>query len=234
MQCRFLEIALASENMLASLAFYRALGFEELATNDPHEYPYAVISDGRICVGLHGGEVESPVLSFVAPGLAESVRQNPPQGFRPVFTRFGDEDFHRAGFVDPDGHAITLLEARTFSPPETRVEDASLLGYFEGVSLPCGDLTAAAARWESLGFVALADPQQTNDALTLTSEALNIMLEPRADPREPSLVFSGSEHEARISLLKQRDFHFELELSGGGGARLRSPEGLSVRLLPDD
>lgn len=234
MQCRFLEIALGSEDILASLDFYRALGFADLHTNDPHEYPYAVISDGRLCIGLHAADVDSPALSFVSPGLADSIRQNPPGGFRAVFTRFGEDDFHQAGFVDPDGHLITILEARTFSPPETRVEDASLLGYFEGISLPCRDLVSGAARWEGLGFVAMADPAQAENVLTLTSDGLNVILETRAEPREPSLVFSGPDHEARVALLKQRDIDFELELSGGSGARLRSPEGLAVRLLPDE
>ena len=228
---RFLEISLHSPDILASLDFYRGLGFRELLTTDAHPHPYAVTSDGRACIGLHHRAADAPVITFVVPDLAAAVAGDLPAGLEPIYTRLGEDDFHEAGFVDSDGHVLTFLEARTFSPPAFGGDDTSLLGYFEGVLLPGNDLENAAARWESLGFVALDDPETSADGVLLTSDALNVHLRERAQHREPALLFSGPDLEARIALLKQRDVSFEQEIPGDQGACLRTPEGLAIRLL---
>lgn len=234
---RFLEISLASADILSSLAFYRALGFRELLTTDSHPYPYAVISDGRACIGLHNRTADAPVLSFVATGLAETLAAGPPTGFDPIYTRLDDDDFNEAAFADADGHTLTFLEARTFSPPAFDTDSVSLLGYFEGIALPSVDLESAAARWEGLGFVAFGDaaPSATtaSDSLLLASDSLNIYLHRRPQAREPAAIFSGPDLEARIALLKQREFEFEQEIPGANGARLRTPEGLAICLVAE-
>lgn len=234
MHCRFLELSLLSENVLASLDFYRALGFAELATIDAREHPYAVVSDGRACIGLHNREFASPSVSFVLQNVARTLAGSAPVGLSPVYTRFGDDDFHEAGFVDPEGHAVTFVEARTFSPPDLGAHDTSLLGYFEGLALPSRDPAAGIECWERLGFVALDDPDEAPNGVTLTSDALNLILHPQLQPREPVMVFSGPDIEARIAMLKQRSIDFELELPGEQGVYLRTPEGLLIRLMPGD
>ncbi|NNF51276.1 MAG: hypothetical protein HKN59_02445 [Gammaproteobacteria bacterium] len=233
MLSRFLEISLHSPDILTSLDFYRGLGFKELLTSDAHPHPYAVTSDGRACIGLHQRAADAPVISFVVPELAAVVARGLPEGLEPIYTRLGEDDFHEAGFVDGDGHVLTFLEARTFSPPAFGSDETSLLGYFEGIVLPSSDLDTAAARWESLGFVALDDPESSAGSVLLTSDALNVHLRDRAQNREPALLFSGPDLEARIALLKQRDFAFEQEIPGKRGACLKTPEGLAIRLLGD-
>lgn len=230
---RFLEISLHSHDILASLDFYRGLGFRELLTSDAHPHPYAVTSDGRACIGLHERASDVPVISFVVPELAAAVADGAPAGLEPIYTRLGDDDFHEAAFVDGDGHVLTFVEARTFSPPAFGSDDTSLLGYFEGILLPCGDPVAAAERWEGLGFVALNDPETSADSALLTSDALNVHLHRRARMREPALLFSGPDFEARIALLKQRGVAFEQEIPDFHGARLRTPEGLVICLLKE-
>lgn len=231
---RFLEISLHSPDILASLDFYRVLGFRELLTSDAHPHPYAVTSDGRACIGLHHRAADAPVISFVAPGLAAAVAAGLPAGLAPIYTRLGEDDFHEAAFVDGDGHVLNFLEARTFSPPAFGSDDTSLLGYFEGILLPCNDLVAAVARWEDLGFVALNDPETSADSVVLTSDALNVHLQRRARLREPALLFSGPDLEARIALLQQRDVAFEQGVPDLHGARLRTPEGLVICLGEED
>ena len=231
MHCRFLEISLPSADLLASMDFYRLLGFTELATNDAHEHPYAVVSDGRASIGLHGREAAGPELSFVSPGLAEAVAAGVPAGINPVSTRLGDDDFHRARFLDADGHSLTLLEARTFSPPAATDALDSLLGYFEGVALPCIDLEAGARRWEALGFVALGDEVDAATSVTLTSDAVNLILKTAPQPREPALLFSGSDIGTRVETLKQRGIDLLQEIPGEHGVQLRTPEGLLLCLF---
>ena len=57
---RFLEFSVRAEDILESLAFYKALGFTELAIGDVWKHKYAVVSDGDICIGLHDREFGSP------------------------------------------------------------------------------------------------------------------------------------------------------------------------------
>lgn len=234
MRCRFLEISLPSADLMASMDFYRLLGFTELATNDAHEHPYAVVSDGRASIGLHGRAAAGPELSFVSPGLADAVAAGVPAGLNPVTTRLGEDDFHRARFVDADGHVLTLLEARTFSPPAATDARDSLLGYFEGVALPCVDLDSGARRWEALGFVALDDENGAATSVTLTSDAVNLILKTAPQPRETALWFSGVDIGKRIETLRQRGVELVQEIPGEHGVQLRTPEGLLLCLFDSE
>lgn len=233
MRGRFLELSLKSDDIIASLAFYRTLGFSELLSNDVLEHPYAVCGDGRICVGLHDNTRDPVALSFVLPGLAEALAGGVPEGLTPSYTRLGEDDFHEAGFIDSDGQDICFIEARTFSPPAFAGENQSHLGYFEGLLLPSRDLAEAAARWERMGFVALGEAQPESAGLVLTSDHLNLHLRPRAQLREPALLFTGVDLGQRVASLKQRDVDFELEVADAIGVRLRTPEGLLIYLQED-
>lgn len=228
-RCRFLEVSVTSENILASLEFYRALGFEELPTGDAWEHPYAVVSDGRMVIGLHAREIESPTLSFVLPDLAATISSQLAPDLTMRYARTGDEHFHEAGFRDPGGQALMLLEARTFSPPDFAESDTSLLGYFEGYASHCRNIDASVACWEELGFIAMDDASARSRSVTLMSEGLNILLHEDPGLREPRLVYSSDELQARIALLRHRNF--ELELETAQEALLRSPEGLLISLI---
>lgn len=237
MHCRFLEISTASENVLESLEYYRALGFVELQSGDIWDHPYAVVSDGRVCIGLHAREFTSPALSFVLPGLAEVLGSTQPTHLDPTYSRLGDEQFHEAGFAAPGGQALMMLEARTFSPPGLPDTGSSVLGYFEGYALPCSDIEAGISCWESIGFVAIEDRREPRRQATLTSDNLNLLLVGDQSLREPALLFSSADLEERVALLQQRSFEIERIAPAGdapaAGARLRGPEGLVLQIVPE-
>lgn len=226
---RFLEISVACEDILQSLAHYRALGFVELLTGEAWNHPYAVVSDGRVCIGLHGKELASPSLSFVLPGLAKALNG----GFIPLlksdYAQLGEEQFHHAGFKDPSGQPFELLEARTFSPPNIPDTGSSLLGYFDGFALPCAHFDASVACWESLGFVALEEQTSPFPQLTLTSDNLNLILHQDEQLREPALMYRDDGLQKRVEKLIHKNFDFEREPIAGSAtasAWLRGPEGL--------
>jgi len=50
---RFLEFSLATPDIRASLDFYTGLGFSSADVGDAWPHPYAVVTDGRICLGLN-------------------------------------------------------------------------------------------------------------------------------------------------------------------------------------
>ena len=76
MSARFLEIGLHAPDILASLDFYRRLGFTEASVGETWSHPYAAVSDGRIALGLHALDFASPSLTFVQPELLVRDRKS--------------------------------------------------------------------------------------------------------------------------------------------------------------
>src|SRR5262245_47048054 len=113
---RFLEISLHTPDIQESLRFYERLGFAQATVGDTWTHPYAVVTDGRLFLGLHGRECPPIAVSYVLPNLAVEVAKIRKLGVE-IEEHFERESFHQATFADPHGFRIILLEARTFSPP---------------------------------------------------------------------------------------------------------------------
>ena len=112
---KFLEFSLPAADVRGALEWYRALGFTELTTADIRTWHYAVVTDGELCLGLHGEQVDQCGLCFVRPNLADYVRSREAGGVEFAVTRIGIDDFHEALLRDPVGNCAVLIEARTFS-----------------------------------------------------------------------------------------------------------------------
>ena len=67
---RFLEVSLQAPDVPASLEFYESLGFVQATVGDTWSHAYAVVTDGRLFLGLHAHEFSAPTLTWVQPGLA--------------------------------------------------------------------------------------------------------------------------------------------------------------------
>ena len=91
MSVRFLEISVTSHDLVASLNFYRALGFTELTTADTWPHPYAVVTDGQVTIGLHGQAFEAPRIALSLPdlqrGLVEQLRTGTDEPVETVMRR---------------------------------------------------------------------------------------------------------------------------------------------------
>jgi catechol 2,3-dioxygenase-like lactoylglutathione lyase family enzyme len=225
---RFLEISVHAADLPQSLAFYESLGFVQASVGDTWTHPYAVITDGRLHLGLHGREFESPVLTWVRPGLAAHVANLRALGIELAVERLGEDTLHEVGFADPSGQAITLLEARTFSPPAIAPTHASQLGYFEEFGLPTADLGRATAFWDALGFVAFDPERMPFTKVVAAGRDLNVGLYD-VDLRNPVLTFSDPAMPERIAALRERGLHFVDRLPRGmdprANALLEAPEG---------
>jgi len=230
---RFLEISLGTADIVASVQFYEKLGFRQLPCADIWPHLYGVLTDGRICIGLHQREQGGPALSFVRPGLAQHLPALHAAGFEPHYTRLGDDDFHELQLHDPCGQAVVLLEARTFSPDDGAGE--SRCGYFSGYGMPALDRESAQAFWEHAGFVALPEQSQPYGHLPLTSDRLNLMLHGPRLLEAPALVFSDPQMEQRLDALRAMELRFAPDLPRGlpaeCNALLKAPEGTLLLLL---
>jgi catechol 2,3-dioxygenase-like lactoylglutathione lyase family enzyme len=231
---RFLELSLTTPDIAASVQFYERLGFSQLTTGDTWTHPYGVLSDGRICLGLHQRRGPPSMLSFVRPELARHVHELRAVGFEPHYLRLGESDFHELQLHDPAGQNIALLEARTFSPPRPDHAGSSC-GWFSSYSVPTLDTEAVRAYWENAGFVALEVPDDPLAQIALTSDALTLTLHRPRAIAAPVLVFADPLMPARLEALAGSGIVGSAELPQGfdpsANALLEAPEGTLLLLL---
>jgi len=234
---RFLEISIHAPDILESLAFYERLGFTQAQVGEAWSHPYAVVTDGRLFIGLHEYEFPSPSLTWVQPELMGHLDGIEQLGIELAFRRVGTDVFNEAGFTDPDGHMIALLEARTYSPPDRAGHQTSLLGWFEELALPVRDLQVSAAFWEKLGFVLLEEGEDPYPRIGLTSDTLNLALVRTGALETPVLVFRETDMADRIRRLRERGIALSRNLprmlDPEGNALLEAPEGTLLLLTTE-
>lgn len=172
----FLEIGIETDDIAAGFDQLRALGFTAIPVGDIRSGPYAVVSDGSVCIGLHARSLEGPSLTFVRPNLEAYVRALRRLGIELEFANLGDQEFHELGFRDPNGQLVTLIEAQTFSPAIGAVPAPSTCGTFLEFSLATGSLEQSRRFWEALGFAAIAEGDEPHPWLRLAGPNLTLGL----------------------------------------------------------
>lgn len=195
---RFLEFSLATPDIQASLDFYTRLGFSQAQVGEAWTHPYAVVTDGRICVGLHQHAIPAPSLTFVKPDLLKYLPTLEHLGMHFEFRRLGDDVFNEVGWRDSSGHLIRLIEARTFSPSKRHSTDNSQCGYFTEIALPAPNLESAKSYWEQFGFVAIDEHDDSLPHASCTSDYIDLGLYDPAHVRRPSLRFEVDDMAATL------------------------------------
>lgn len=233
---RFLEISVFAPQIRESLAFYEALGFEQAKVGEVWPYPYAVVTDGRLFIGLHADRIQSPTLTFVVPRLRQHVPRLEQAGVQFDSLDLSDDTFNQALLKDPTGQTLNLLEARTFSPPQLEQQAVeSTCGYFVEYGIPSRDTETARTFWEPLGFVALEEQSTPFPKLELTSDLLNLAFYRSRAFRQPMLTFEGEDMRERLSRLRERGLQLSDEmpdtLDESQNAVLVAPEGTRLLLL---
>lgn len=232
---RFLEVSVAAPDVPASLAFYESLGFVQAPTGDARPWPYAVVTDGRLNLGLHAAGVAEPTLTWVHPGVVSHVEQIEALGIELEYLRLGPEELHELGFRDPSGQLVAIVEARTFSPPSS-LPPASRLGWFEEFGVPTTDLERSARWWDALGLVAFEPVARPFPRASAAARDLNLGLYD-LDLRAPVLVYSDPAMPARIAALRDSGHRFAPRLPRGldpqGYALLEAPEGTWLLLTTE-
>jgi catechol 2,3-dioxygenase-like lactoylglutathione lyase family enzyme len=226
---RFLELAIATQDIAASVQFYERLGFAQLPTNDTWPHRYGVLSDGRIHLGLHECAMPSPSVCFVLPELAQARARLLAAHIEPEFSRLGEDQLHQLRLRDPAGQSVTLLEARTYSPAAPPTGGESLCGYFSHLSLPEPDFELARTFWERGGFVALPELDQPYAHLPLTSDKLDLAFHRPRTFDAPMLVFECDDLKERRLRLAALDIAVSNELpraaAAAGSVLIEAPDG---------
>jgi len=224
----FLEISLSTRDILASVEFYRKLGFSEAPAGSSWKHPYTVMTDGRLYLGLHKRDAPSPALSFVLPELTRRMADFEALGIEFAVTNIELHHFNELGFLDPDGQMVTLLEARTYSPVHAAHLPATMCGYFLEYRLPVQNSAASGGFWEGLGFIV----EPAEGGYTQASWAgINLGLVQSQQRRGPELVFAHPALDEIEPLLEMRGFTIQ---NDPDGLRLPTPEGITLLLRPED
>ena len=235
---RYLEISIQAPSVLESLEFYQKLGFTQAETGDAWPHPYAVVTDGRLFIGLHQNEIHSPALTFVKPDLWRHIEELEALGIEFESRKLGEDVFNEATFRDPDGLLVTLIEARTFSPPTRGIGEMSACGYFTELGIPTRDADRAKQFWEQLGFVAASEVEQPFRRISLTSDYLDLGLYATRELRRPVLTFSDGEMPARIEQITKLGLEVSRRLPASfdphGTAMLIAPEGTALLLMSEE
>jgi len=235
---RFHEISIATADIRESVEFYESLGFTQAPTTDAWSHPYGVVTDGRLFIGLHQRRTPSPALTFVLPGVASHLSAFESHGVALTTCRTGEDVFNEIGFLDPFGQAVTVLEARTYSPVAREPGDVSLCGYFDEMSMPARNFETAKAFWEPLGFVATDEAETPYVRLPFTSDHLDIAFHRPRTFDVPLLVFRDREMSARIAQLRDQGTRISDELPRGlapeTNALIESPDGTLLLLLQEE
>jgi catechol 2,3-dioxygenase-like lactoylglutathione lyase family enzyme len=231
---RFLELALPTADIAASVQFYERLGFRQHPTGDAWPHPYGVLGDGRIHLGLHQTDAFGLAPGFVLPELSRWLAVLSSAGLTPEALHLGEESMHHLQLRDPGGNPVRLQEARSFSPIPGDAE--SLCGYFLHLSLPEDDFSAARAFWELGGWVALPEEDSPYPHLPLTADQLDLAFHARRSLPSACLVFECPDLPAALARLQQRHItplpQRPRLLAVAGGALLQAPEGTLLWLLP--
>lgn len=196
---RFLEFSVATPDIQASLDFYSRLGFSQAEVGEAWNHPYAVMTDGRICLGLHEHPAAEPSLTFVKPDLLKNSGELEKLGLVFEFRRLGNDVFNEIGWLDPSGHRVRLVEARTFSPSKRKPIDTSLCGYFLEIALPTPSVDNAKSHWEQFGFVGIDEPDAMLPHVSCTSDTIDIGLYEPKHLREPTLLFEVNDYDKTLA-----------------------------------
>ena len=231
---KFLEIGIHTRDIKESLDCYEALGFHQATVGEAWEHPYAVVSDGHLCLGLHRRDIPSPWVTFVRPALTEHIDRLEEHGVEIEFRSTGDERFNEAGFFDPDGLSILLVEARTFSP-SVPGEGFSLLGEFLELSSPVRNVEFTRDYWQQMGWSPMDEAEEPVRRVTMRADGMTAGFYESRRLRQAVLIFAGRDMDARLAALESLGFKTGQGIPDVAGERrsatLETPEGMTILLI---
>jgi catechol 2,3-dioxygenase-like lactoylglutathione lyase family enzyme len=231
---QFLEFSVRTPDILESLHFYKSLGFTELETNDIYSHKYAVVSDGELNIGLHEKEFDSPAISFVQQDLAKHARKMSDHGYDFTALQLDEDAFNQLGFSDRDGHAVVMVEARTFHKSE-EAENDSLCGSWFELTLPVRDTVRAARFWAPVAPMLLEMREEPTIHMRFDATGVALGLSESIAVSAPSLCFRCPDRHGLMAFLEQRGLTHE-NFPGFEGAfvAITAPEGTTLFAFEED
>ena len=196
----FHEVSISTPDLVASVAFYEALGWHQVPVRTVWPHPYAALTDGAVTLGLHQYRFPSPSVTCVHPDIDAALAEHRGAGMVIAFAKTGVDCFNEFGFRDPHGHMVTLLEAPTHDgatprPASVAARSAAGASQRSGASffsLPAADIGLALRFWQMLGAHEVDGPRLASPAdwpcRPLEAGGLPMAIHPASLFERPSIV----------------------------------------------
>lgn len=240
MDLGYFEISLPVKDILASMAFYEALGFERLEYAQDAATATHVLGDCRL--GLFQGHLDPdrPQLIFWQGPVEEAAATARRAGLTTrVPLRKDDEGGASVMLEDPDGAPLYIVRMKTFYPqypahtraapserPAARPFDP-IAGWFEA-SLPVAEMARSVTFYEALGFDVVVR-ETTGTRVTLQNADCRVgLFQGHLDPERPQLIFWQGDLAAMAARVREAGLAFFREPAGDnahGAFMLADPDG---------
>jgi hypothetical protein len=185
-------------------------------------------------IGLHDGKFARPALTFVHQDLAREARSMSDHGIEFDYLKVDEDIFNEVGFHDSDGHLVTMIEARTFTPADLDAV-VSLCGRWFEICLPAKDTVRAGLFWAPLAPELLRVREEPTTHMRFNAAGALLGLSESIALSGPSLCFRCDDREAVwIALAKHGFAHQEFPGFEGAFMALHAPEGTTLYLFDED
>ena len=238
MDLGYFEFSLPVKDILASMAFYEAVGFERVEYAKDAGTATLVLGDCRL--GLLEGHLTParPQLIFwQGPVEAVAAQAQRVQLKTLVPLRADAEGGCGLMLADPDGNPLHILRMTRFYPqypahtqsapierPARRPADATA-GWFEA-SLPVQAIAQSVAFYEALGFATVTRDTEGTWVSLQNADCRLGLFQGHLDPDRPQLIFWQGDLKAMATRARTAGFGFLCEPVGQYGAfMLADPDG---------
>ena len=155
-------------------------------------------------------------------------------GFDFSYLKLDEDIFNQLAFADRDGHMISMLEARTFTPPDEDTPN-SVCGNFFEASLPVRDTMRAGRFWAPLAPSILSLREEPTTHMRFDAGDMALGLSESIALSGPSLCFKCDDKAALNQAIEQHGLKHKL-FPGYEGAmiELQAPEGTTLFVFSED
>ena len=155
-------------------------------------------------------------------------------GFEFSVLRIDEDVFNELAFKDRDGHVVSLLEARTFSPSADDTPGSTCGEWFETV-LPVKDAMRTGRFWAPLTPVLLRIREEPTMHMRFEAAGMPLGLSESIALKTPSLCFKCHDREPLSEVIERHGIrHQDFPGFEGAFSELVAPEGTRLYLFEED
>lgn len=253
---RYLELSLSVVDLANSLSFYERLGLKKVDGNE-YPYPWAIVSDGTLHLGLHQQTFVSPTLNYFStfPLRGQTgvswrtmllrildISLDPVEELGDTYGYLSNQRSMTTGFITPEGQQVILADMRH------PIKEYTALDYkipmrkfmtechaFGELTLRSQDVSASVAYWKRLGFECLAADESPYPWATVSDGKIRLGLHQTTRFSRPTLSYFRADMPERLEHLHQQGFSFISERKDAQGRRIgaliQSPDGQPILLF---
>ncbi len=231
-----LEISLSVTDLDTNLEFFRKLGLRQTAGPHTDPYPWTVLTDGFVHLGLHQTEMATPALVYFTNDLAARLEFLAENQIALLSTMEQDERVIMAWFKDPNGQRLAVADLMGAEIPSPEGLVLSGLGHFGEFSIPTRDLAASVEFYRQFDFEQIGgDVREPYPWAILFDGLVPIGLHQTDEFDETTITYFARNMGERIAALQSKGIEMTWTHENDAGepirAQLGSPDGQAIFLF---